>query len=144
MSVYERLKAKWLETGVPVNDGISQVTIDRFEHKNSIALPSTFKEYLLVVNGMKNGQTDENLVSFLSLDAIDQEARYEISASEVDVIFAEFSIYSHYYVLRIKRSGEQVAILAADGEHEKQIADSFEGFVSSYLADPSKMAYCWA
>lgn len=144
MSVYERLRTRWLEAGIPINEGTSQTTIDCFEKTHNIKLPSTFKEYLLTVNGMKDGQADENLVSFLSLDAIDQEAHHkEIPASEVDVVFAEFSIYSHYYVLRIRRSGEQVAVFAFDGEHEKQIASCFEGFVSNYLSDPSKVAYCW-
>ena len=144
MNIYNRLKSKWLELGIPFNEGISHASIEHFEKRHGLTLPSTFKEYLRAVNGMKYRQTDENLVSFLSLDAIDQEAVRKVSGDEVDIIFAEFCVFSHYYLLRLKRSGEQVTIAASDGAHEKRIADSFEGFLSQYLIDPSKVAYCWS
>jgi hypothetical protein len=144
METYQRLRAKWLENGIPVNQGIAQGSIECFEQKHGITLPHAFKEYLLTIDGMKKGQVDEELVSFLPLDAIDQESNYrEISGEQVDLIFAEYSIFCHWYVLRATRTGDQSGVFAADGEHEKQIARTFEEFVVSYLSSPSKVARCW-
>jgi len=144
MSIYEMLRARWLEAGIEVNEGVPQGVLDRFEQKHRVSLPRDFREYLLTVNGMKPGQTDENLVSFLALEVIDQTDNVkELSADLVELVFAEFCIYSHSYVLRTPRSGEGCVVIATDGKHEKQIAESFEQFIRQYLDDPVKIAYCW-
>ena len=144
MSIYQLLRARWLEAGIAVNDPVTQAALDHFEEKHHVSLPGEFKHYLLTVNGMQDGQVDEDLVSFLSLEAIDQEANCkEISANEVEMVVAEFSIYSHCYVLRVSRSGERSPIFVTDGENEKQIAPSFKDFVNVYLANPARVAHCW-
>jgi hypothetical protein len=123
---------------------VRHAVLERFEEKHHVFLPIAFKEYLLTVNGMKEGQTDENLISVLPLQAMDREANYkEISANWVEMIIAEFCIYSHLYVLRTSRSGDRCAVFATDGKHEKQLASSFEDFVRLYLSSPARMAHCW-
>jgi hypothetical protein len=145
MSIYEMLRAKWLEAGIAVKDAVAPAALDRFEKKHRVSLPSEFRDFLLTVNGMQDGQVDEDLISFLSLEAIDQEANCkEISANEVELVIAEYCIYSHTYVMRISRSGDRSPVLVTDGEHEKLIAASFKDFLSQYLANPAKMAHCWA
>jgi hypothetical protein len=84
MSIYEMLRAKWIAAGVAVNDPITPAALDRFEKKHRIPLLCEFKDYLFTVNGMQDGQVDEDLVSFLSLEAIDQGANCkEISTTEL-------------------------------------------------------------
>jgi len=145
MSIYERLKAKWLEAGIAGKDAVAPATLDRFEKKRRVLLPSEFKDYLLRVNGMQEGQVDEDLISFLSLERIDQDANCkEISTNEVELVIAEYSIYSHTYVMRISRSDDRSPIFVTDGEHERPIAASFKDFLSQYLANPSRVAQCWA
>lgn len=144
MSIYEMLRAKWLEAGIAVQDGIAPAALDRLEKKRQISLPSEFKDYLLTVNGMQDGQVDEDLISFLSLETIDQEANYkEISGNEAELVIAEYSIYSHTYVMRISRNGDRSPVFVTDGEHEKRIAASFKDFLSEYLANPARVAHCW-
>lgn len=144
MSIYEMLRAKWIAAGVAVNDPATPVALDRFEKKHHIPLPCEFKDYLLTVNGMQDGQVDEDLVSFLSLEAIDQGANCkEISATELEMVVAEFSIYSHCYVLRVSRSRDRSPVFVTDGEHEKEIAGSFNDFVNQYLSNPARIAHCW-
>jgi hypothetical protein len=144
MTLCEQLRTTWLEAGISVNDGASQTRIEAFERTRNITLPTAFKNYLLTVNGMKDGEIDEHFISFLSIDAIDQEdVPHQLSTNEIDIVFAEFLIYSHYYVLRFTRSGEEISILAGDGEHEKTLANCFDECVSLYLRDPIKMAKCW-
>jgi cell wall assembly regulator SMI1 len=144
MSSYEMLRVKWMEAGVAVNDPASPAALDRFEKKYHISLPSEFKDYLLTVNGMQDGQVDKDLVSFLSLEAIDQGTNCkEISATELEMVVADFSIYSHFYVLRVSRSRDRSPVFVTDGEHEKEIAGSFKDFVNHYLSNPTWIAHCW-
>lgn len=144
MSIFERLRAKWAEAGLRPKHGVDQETLDCFERNHKIALPSEFKDYLLIVNGMEEGQADEYLISFLSLEAIDDDANYEdISAYEVRMVIAEYSVYSHVYVMQSSPNGDQSIVLATDGEHETQLATSFEDFVNKYLSNPASVAHCW-
>src|SRR5437660_11301418 len=145
MTIYHLLRARWLDGGIAVNDGIRQAALDRFQENRQVSLPSEFREYLLTVNGMKEGQTDENLVSFLSLETIDQESNFkEISANQVEMIVAEFSLYCHWYVLRTSRSGDRPVVFVTNGDQEKLLATSFEDFVNHYLSSPARVAHCWA
>jgi hypothetical protein len=144
MSTYDRLRARWLESGIRPKPGVSREALNAFENEHRIRLPSAFKEYLVTANGMEEGQTDENMISFLSLQAINQKANYkEISTLEVDMVVAEYCIYSHMYVLRCSRNGDRSCILATDGEHEVQLATCFEDFVNNYLSSPASVTHCW-
>lgn len=144
MSVFERLRARWVEAGLRPKPGVSQETLDRFENKRKIVLPSGFKRYLLTVNGMEEGQTDEDLISFLSLEAIDQDANFKwVSASGVRMVVAEYCVYSHLYVLQCSQCGDRSSVLATDGRQEVQLATSFEDFVDKYLSNPTGIAHCW-
>jgi cell wall assembly regulator SMI1 len=144
MSIYQLLRARWLDAGIAVNEGVTQAALDRFEESRHASLPSGFKEYLLTINGMTEGQTDENLVSFLSLETIDQETNFkEISGNRRDMIFAEFSLYCHWYILRTSTSGDPAVVVVTNGDQEKQIATSFEDFVNQYLSSPVRVAHCW-
>ena len=145
MSIYQQLRGRWLEAGIGINDGVTQAALDRFQEKRHVSLPSAFQDYVLTVNGMKEGQTDENLVSFLSLETIDQEANFkDISSKQVEIIVAEFSMYCHWYVLRTSRSGDLSLVVVTNGDLEKPIAASFEEFLNQYLSSPAGVAYCWA
>ena len=144
MNIYQLLRISWLKAGIGVNEGATQADVDRFEKKHHISLPISFKEYLLAVNGMKAGETDEHLVSFLSLQAIDQEPNYsEISGNRIEIAIAEFSVYCHLYVLRASRDGECSPVFATDGKHDKQVASSFDEFVDKYLSNPVNVVHCW-
>jgi hypothetical protein len=133
-----------LEAGIAAKDGVAPSAIDCFEEKHHVSLPAAFKAYLSTVDGMLEGQTDENLVSFLSLESIDQEANVrKVSANEIEMIVAEFSLYSHWYALRTSGSGSPSPVIVTNGNQEKQIATSFEDFLNQYLSSPTKVAYCW-
>jgi hypothetical protein len=144
MSIYQILRKRWLEASIAVNDPVSQAALDRFEEQYRLTLPGDFKEYLLTVNGMQGGQTDAELISFLSLEALDQDAEQNVLVGDdVEITIAEYCIYAHYYVMRASRNGERSPVFVTDGEHRKQIAPSFHQFVSQYLTSPDKVAYCW-
>jgi hypothetical protein len=134
----------WLDAGILFNEGMERPIIERFEARHGITLPSEFKEYLMTVNGMKNGQVDEHLISFLSLEDIDQQSNVkQVVPNEIDLTVAEYSLYAHWYVMRVTRNADRCCVLASDDEHEKPIAGSFQDFVETYLSNPSKVANCW-
>ena len=144
-TLYQRLRDTWLASGVSTNSCTSLSKLEDVEKKHHIQLPSQFRNYMLTSNGMTDGQIDRSLISFLSLDAIDREMAATVGNSEdsVDIPFAEFSIYSHYYALRITKDGTQLGVYAADGTNEKQLASSFDSFVELYLSNPEIIAHCW-
>ena len=145
MSVYELLRTKWIEAGIRVNEGVSQAALSQFEERYDLTLPTDFKTYLLTVNGMQEGEVDEDLISFLSLEAIGREPNIEeISEDEIQMVVAEYCVYSHLYVLRYSRKGKGSPIFMTDGEHEKELATSFEDFASRYLSNPRRVAHCWS
>lgn len=129
---------------IPINQGMGEEEVNCFEKKHKITLPSSFKQYIHIVNGMFNGQTDDHLISFLSLEMIEQESNIEtLPGNEVELIFAEYSIYCHWYVLRFSRSGINDVVVGTNGVLEKHIADSFEDFMIKYLTNPERIAYFW-
>jgi hypothetical protein len=144
MSVYERLRSRWLEDGIHFNEGVSEAMIYQFERRHNISLPKGIKQYLLTTNGMSEGEVDENLVSFLSLESMDHEPNHKaISANEIEITIADFSLMSHLYVLRTTPKGDRSPVFATDREHEKQIAATFEEFLNQYLSSPRTVAHCW-
>lgn len=145
MGIYHRLVQRWRDADITVNSPLACSEIAKFEVKRRIDLPGDFKSYLSVADGMQDGQTDENVMSFLSLKLMDENTQWQpLEKKCVNLVFAEFLIFSHVYALRIPTGGGNSAVVARDGTHELHLADSFELFVESYLADPEEIAYCWA
>ena len=60
----------WSQQGVRIRSGASIDRIERFESQYQIRLPTDFRHYLATVDGMDQGRMDENMFSFLSIDAI--------------------------------------------------------------------------
>jgi hypothetical protein len=77
------------------------------------------------------------------LDAIGREMAESHGRGSVDIVFAEYLLFSHYYVLRATVSGQELGIYATDQSNEKKLASSFDQFLKEYLANPSAIANCW-
>lgn len=144
-TIYERLRDTWLANGVSINDGATPLALNEFEKENHIKLPVEFRDYLSISNGMVDGQTDKYLISFLSLDTINHEisSRTRQLQDSVDIAFAEYLVYSHYYTLRATENGTPLGVYVMDGTNEKLLASSFYQFIHVYLSNPRSVAYCW-
>jgi cell wall assembly regulator SMI1 len=137
MNVFERLRAAWLAADVQINPGADPAEIAAFESKHCVKLPLDFKDYLMLVNGMADGAADDQLISFLSLNAIDREVSQRGTPPQrCDLVFAEYLIHSHVYVIRELPFSKQASVFAADGAHERRLAGSFAEFLERYLASP--------
>ncbi len=89
---------------------------------------------------MQDGETDKQLICFASLDALDDETRWtSTEETPQGMIFADYSIFAHYYVLHLTEG----TVIAADGQHSLKLADSFQEFIENYLTDPASIANCW-
>jgi hypothetical protein len=145
MNRFVQLKNRWLKDSVPVNVPASPTEIQRFECKQGITLPQSFKAYLSVMNGMAEGATDRDMMSFFSLEAIErQDPLPPAKEGEVNLAFADYCLASHVYLMRLSKSTEASPVIVSDGESERQIAASFDEFIDAYLQAPTHVAHCWS
>jgi hypothetical protein len=143
MSRFDRLRAAWTGGTVRINHGAPLAAVESFEARHAVTLPLSFRNYILEIGGMIAGQTDNSVISFLSLDAIDREMKPLAQSSELrEIAFAEFLVFSHCYVLKCTKEGLEKGVFAADGTHEKHIAPTFDQFVDAYLDNPQGIAHC--
>ena len=141
----QRLRDTWLDNGLSIEVGAERVALDSFEREHRLTLPTQFRNYLLTANGMADGQVDESMISFLPLHRIvrELESQRPTGSELVELLFAEYLMFSHHYVLRATTEGVERGVYAADGTNEKQIAETFEQFVAAYLSNPNAIAHCW-
>jgi hypothetical protein len=144
-TLYEQLRDAWVKCDISLNRGVASDTIIRLEEKYCIKMPIELHDYLRTVNGMAEGETDVNMISFLTLDAIEHELSFADYGAirTVSFIFADYLIFSHYYLLRSKLDGTQIGVFAADGTNEKLISKSFNEFIEAYLSESASIAHCW-
>lgn len=144
MTLYEMLRQHWIHTGIAVNPGATDSEIRTFARTHGLALPESFRTYLRTVNGMRDGDTDEEMLSFLSLSSISKEKSENTHVCKASVPFAEWSLYSHWYELRpTEPTDAEPIVVVADGTYEKTIDGCFDSFVRRYLADARSVVMCW-
>ena len=106
MADANHLRACWATEG-KVRDGASPTAIDAFQQRLGHPLPSSFRQYLLIVDGMEEAQWwGDRQIDFWSLAKIETEA---FSAQPglisrdglVLLCFADFLIGSHDYAIQI-------------------------------------------
>lgn len=144
-SVYGRLRHAWLAQGLSVNRGVDLADIQAFEAKNRLIVPRSLRAYLLTVNGMAEEATDKNLIRFLPLSEIDGELESTTlrPGDRVNLVFAEYCVQSHFYVMRASFDGATIGIYVMDGTNERKLFSSFGDFIDTYLAVPLAVVDCW-
>ena len=121
------LKAYWISEGIQVNPGINEDDISEFEGHRRICLPTDFRIYLTVVNGMARGAWDKHVYCFLSLQGLE-------FLHEGYVTFAHWSVYAVTYEMKLQNSPDTgFPVVKFDGEGV--VSSSFADFVEKYLAE---------
>jgi hypothetical protein len=69
-ALIERLKSHWLKNGLKVRPGESPQQIEEFESEYKVRLPVDLREYFTAVDGMDEGEIDNDCFSFLPLQAV--------------------------------------------------------------------------
>lgn len=144
LKLAETLKRFWLHQGVKLNAGASETELGAFERKYNVRLPEDLREYFATVNGFRGLEhwvTDENLISFLSLDEVQPLNEYwspDIAGGESYFVFADCSLSAHVYAIRLSGdSGRGNAVVAVYDSKPVKVANSFAEFAAGYL-DGSK------
>ena len=137
--------------GVRINPGTSAAQLESFEVRYSLRLPNDLREYFSAMNGMQDGDWDENCFTFLPLDevkAVTQEiAKFggipdyreivrTLPDSENWYVIVNYLISSAVCAIRMARDdNENPVILIRNGTSVSAVASSFEGFLRTYLTD---------
>lgn len=139
-TVGETLKKFWLRQGIKLNSGASQDELDSFEVKHSVRMPEDLRDYFASVNGFDGSEhwmTDENVITFLSLDEVRPVSEYwspDVAGGDSYFVFADYSISAYVYAIRLLNvSGGNPVVVLYD-RTPIEVAGSFSEFVVGYLA----------
>jgi cell wall assembly regulator SMI1 len=152
IALIERLRGYWMQKGIKIRPGVSLQQIESFESRNLVRLPPDLRRYFATVDGMEEGETDTDMFSFLSLEAVksipEELAHFgsipdygEIMRSLPDpnrwFVIVAYLTSSAVYAIRLCADPEGTPVLwIGDGTHNRVVASSFSGFLEAYLADP--------
>lgn len=144
--------AYWRRYGLPIRPGVTLDSIKAFEEKYQVALPSDFAEYLRAVDGTSFNESDENVLSFLSLAEI--RPVHEVLDESGGVVypdrfaypncfvFADYLISSWLYAVQITSDstnlGPVYRVTASEAPMRMESA-SFREFMTRYAADPGSV-----
>ena len=148
----ERLREHWRSIGVRIRSGVSQQEIDTFEFTYGVCLSEEALSYFRAVDGMEEGDSDEELLRFLPLHKLTSVPEtlaafggipdyrnivHVLPGAELCFIFIDYLIYSHVYALRLSpERSEESPVLWICGADYRVIAASLSEFLETYLADP--------
>ena len=141
-TLWERLREHWLAQNITIKPGVHEEALSRFETLYTVLLPRDLREYFLVMNGMREGTTDEELIRFWSLEEVKSISEESPAYSTPDYLpeadsfflFADYSIWAHAYSIRISNNSSQPnPVYVIGGTKPVPIADSFSEFVDLYL-----------
>ncbi len=143
-SVGESLKRHWSSHNVDINSGVSETELNSFEMKYDVILPKDLRDYFLCVNGMPPGVTDDGLIRFWMLEEVEplpqgapeySDTRY-IQNPESLFLFADYSIWSHAYAIRLtKLPIESNKVYIIGYESSILLFNSFSELVDNYLTN---------
>lgn len=132
----ERLKRLWAKEGV--REGASPDALDALERKLRLILPTEFRGYLSIVDGMMGGAWVGNEIEFWPVARILDEAGawgcFEPGINGTLLPFADFLINSHAYAIRVSSNDAPVFIVHGRGV-QIPCAPSFDEFIARYEQD---------
>ncbi len=145
-TIGESLKQYWLQQGIKLKLGASEIELFAFENKYNVHLPEDLKDYFSTVNGFDNSDVDGEFITFLPLDEIEPLSINWSQTPEAKsyFIFADYSISCHVYAIKLTKDTKfdnPVFIDFNDNKNPTQIADSFAEFAQSYLKNDYKVLF---
>lgn len=140
----ERLKAYWISFGARVGSGASPEAIEAFETRNGVQLPDDLRDYFLVVNGLEEGEWDEEMTEWYSLVRWERltETGWNsdgIQDPESYFLFADYSLDALGYTARLSPNKSDPNFIMRLGGKPELIAESFSRLIEAYLADPTTL-----
>ncbi len=144
--------ARWTRLELPIRPGVTQASIDAFEKQYNVVLPRDFAEYLKAVDGTTFNESDENVLSFLSLAEIRPVHAFLDESGGVVYpdrfaypdcfVFADYLISSWLYAVEITSNsaslGPVYRVTASDIPGPLE-ATSFREFMTRYAHAPESV-----
>lgn len=145
----ERLRERWISTGISVRPGLRPEEIKAFESRYGVSLPSDLWGYFTTVDGMERWESDEDMLEFLHLGAVksvpEELADFRGIPDYSNIIntlpnpatyfiIADFMITSNVYAICLNEGATESPIILISGDHHYRIAGSFTEFGEKYLA----------
>lgn len=132
----ERLRRRWAEG--TVRGAAAATELDALERDLGIILPSAFKDYLAIVDGMESGKWVGAAIDFWPVARLradwDGWGCFEPGKEGTLLPFADLLLDSHAYAIRVSSPDASVFIVSGNGE-PIACASSFDEFVSRYEQD---------
>jgi len=142
-SVGEGLREYWLARGLTIRPGSSEEQLLAFESRYGVRLPPDMRDYFAVVDGLDEGQYDDDFFSFWPLGIVERATTRYLDCFLEDqasyFIFADHSIALPDYAILLTPDGKlDTSVLAVCSDlrqyNTSPVADSFTEFVERYLA----------
>ncbi len=145
-TIGKSLKQFWLQQGIKLKLGASEIELFAFENKYNVRLPEDLKDYFSTVNGFDDSDVDGEYITFLSLEEIEPLSINWSQADEAKsyFIFADYSISCHVYAIKLTEDTKfdnPIFIDFNDNKSPTQIADSFSEFAQSYIKNDYKVLF---
>ena len=139
--IVNRLIVRWQENGAAIRKGMQEKHVNEFEKHNGVMLPSDFKHYFLMADGL----SDDDLDGFLfwplayvkSVSVICKEEKVPLPA--VDqlnqyFVFADYLQWSWAYAIYLSdRVVLQNPVIFVGTPEPTVIAQSFSEFIELYI-----------
>jgi len=151
-TLWNSIISYWRTYGLPIRQGATTESIASFEEKYRVRLPSDFAEYLRAVDGTGAYESDENVLSFLSLSEV--RPVHEVLDDSRGVVypdrflypncfvFADHMLSSWFYAIQITADaatlGPVYRVTASDVPGPME-APSFREFMMRYATDPGSV-----
>ena len=137
---FERLRAKWADSGILAPAVADNSLIAEFEQRYRVVLPDDLRTYFTTVNGTierRLGMDDADLIGFWHLDQVRTFAEEELAdipdASSI-FAFADQSIQVYTYGVRLSDgAAAPTPVVATVGSSHVVVSPSFVEFIERYL-----------
>jgi hypothetical protein len=132
----DELVGKWRAQSIAFLPGLGEERLLAFENHFSIRLPSVFRDYLKVANGMDRGAWDGDMIHFWNLDEIAEHLSIPGTRDKYPFVpFADYSMDGCVWGLPTTPNGDVIDSVCIFGPPLEACAPSFLTFVSRYLLE---------
>ena len=141
----KQLLHKWHFEDIRYQNGLSADYIHSIEENLGYFFPSEFVDYLQVVNGMEEGEADNDLFYFWPMKLIENE-RKEFKSAGPDSIFIGFAdriVIDSVYMIEVSKVRKVSGRVSVKKNNNMVIAPQFRIFLSNYLNNLDQQLPHW-
>lgn len=134
-NLLKQLQYKWRLEEILFQKGLSIENIHSLEKKLGYFFPQEFVSYLETVNGMEEGEADQDLFYFWGSELIEKEF-FAVKPAAPDSIFIGFAdriVIDSVYMIEVSKTRQTSGRIAVQKKDTKIISPSFYSFLNSYL-----------